>query len=310
MKNNDELLEQMIKEEYERAALEEDAALREDDSISVPVGVKESLFLKISKNIEMLEQKEELEKPEDVGKIKIVEEIERKQPDNLYANMSEEDRRALEIGRRVMEEEARAKREGKVVRKKKRVKMYFGVAAALVLAMAWGVTTLGGPEKIMRMMTQMVGNRELERVDSSEENLIIVNEDEEEAYRKISEEFGVEPVSIVVISDNMKFKSMKYDEMMRAAELTYEYDGEKLIYLINSSYLNESFGFEIEDKVLDKYFVEVCGKEIEIKQYQIEGRKKSRFSAGFEDSGLKYFLTGTMKKQEFEIIVNNLHFLR
>lgn len=329
MKNKDELLEQMIKDEYERAALEEDAALREDDSISVPAGVKESLFLKISKNIEMLEQKEKLEKPEDVDRIKKVDEIERvkgtgeekrvekkeekeeiegKQPDNLYANMSEEDRRALEIGRRVMEEEARAKREGKVVRKKKRVKMYFGVAAALVLAMAWGVTTLGGPEKIMRMMTQVVGSRQIERVDSSEDNLIIVNEDEEEAYQKIEEEFGVEPVKVMLISEDMEFVNMKLDEVMQTAELYYKLNGNKLSYLISASHKKAAFGFEIADEVIDEYSIIVHGKKIEVKKYQVAGEDVVKYSASFKDLGLKYVIYGIMEQPEFELLIERLHF--
>ena len=51
MKNNDELLEQMIKDEFEKAAKEE-VTLLEDDNIHVPAGMKEALYLKISSKIE------------------------------------------------------------------------------------------------------------------------------------------------------------------------------------------------------------------------------------------------------------------
>lgn len=308
MKNNDELLEQMIKEDFKRAAEEEDAALRDDDAISVPVGMKESLYLKISEEIERLEKCGKAADVKEIDNIVEIEKVRKKQREHLYANMSEDDRKALEIGRRVLEKE-RAQKEGKVVWKKKQIKkVYFGLAAALVLAMAVGVTTMGGPEKIIKMMTQMVGDRDVEQVDSSEDNLIVVNANEEDAYRKIGEEFGIEPVRLVIVSDKMKFESMKYDELMKAAEICYDYNGEKLIYLINSSYMKESFGFEIEDKVIDKYNMEVYGKEVVIKQYQVEGGEE-RFSASFKETGLKYFLTGTMSKPEFELIVNNLHFI-
>lgn len=298
MKNNDELLEQMIKDEFEKAAKEE-VTLLEDDNIHVPAGMKEALYLKISSKIEEFD-KIEVETSE--------EEKEEKQPDNLYANMSEEDRKALEIGRRVMEEEARAEREGKVVRKKKRIRMYFGVAAAFVFAMALGVTSMGGPEKIIKMVTQMVGDREVEKVNSSDENLILVNEDEEEAYQRISEVFGVEPVKVMLVSENMKFVNMKLDEMLQIAELFYEYDGENFIYLISASHNKDSFGYEIADKVVNKYSLNVYGKEIEIKQYQVN-EEGERYSASFKEMGLKYFLFGTMEQAEFELIVSNLHFL-
>lgn len=309
MKNNDELLEQMIKEDFKRAAEEEDAALRDDDAISVPVGMKESLYLKISEEIERLEKSGKAADVKEIDNIVEIEKVRKKQREHLYANMSEDDRKALEIGRRVLEKE-RAQKEGKVVWKKKQIKkVYFGLAAALVLAMAVGVTTMGGPEKIIKMMTQMVGDREIEQVDSSEDNLIIVNEDEEDAYQKVSEEFGIEPVKIIIISDKMKFISMKYDDSMKTAELCYDYGGEKLLYLINSSYTKESFGFKIEDKVIDKYPIEVYGRKIEIKQYQVSDGEKDRFSASFEEMGLKYFLSGTMNKSEFDFIIENLYFL-
>jgi len=309
MKNNDELLEQMIKEDFKRAAEEEDAALRDDDDISVPVGMKESLYLKISEEIERLEKSGKAADVKEIDNIVEIEKVRKKQREHLYANMSEDDRKALEIGRRVLEKE-RAQKEGKVVWKKKQIKkVYFGLAAALVLAMAVGVTTMGGPEKIIKMMTQMVGDREIEQVDSSEDNLIIVNEDEEDAYQKVSEEFGIEPVKIIIISDKMKFISMKYDDSMKTAELCYDYGGEKLLYLINSSYTKESFGFKIEDKVIDKYPIEVYGRKIEIKQYQVSDGEKDRFSASFEEMGLKYFLSGTMNKSEFDFIIENLYFL-
>lgn len=299
MKNNDELLEQMIKDEFEKAAKEE-VTLLEDDNIHVPAGMKEALYLKISSKIEEFD-KIEVETAE--------EEKEEKQPDNLYANMSEEDRKALEIGRRVMEEEARAEREGKVVRKKKRIRMYFGVAAAFVFAMALGVTSMGGPEKIIKMVTQMVGDREVEKVNSSNDNLILVSEDEEEAYQRITEEFGVVPVKVVLVSEDMKFINMELDEVMQTAELYYEYDGRKLVFFINASYKRESFGYGVADEVIDEYFMEVQGREIEIKKYQVAGKEEVRLSADFKEMGLKYLLTGIVEQSEFELIVNRLHFL-
>lgn len=309
MKNNDELLEQMIKEDFKRAAEEEDAALRDDDDISVPVGMKESLYLKISEEIERLEKSGKAADVKEIDNIVEIEKVRKKQREHLYANMSEDDRKALEIGRRVLEKE-RAQKEGKVVWKKKQIKkVYFGLAAALVLAMAVGVTTMGGPEKIIKMMTQMVGDRDVEQVDSSEDNLVIVDGDEREAYQKIGEAFGVEPVRLMTVLENMKFLNMKLDEVMQTVELHYEYSGETVVYLISASHKESSLGYEIADKVVDKYHIKVNGKEIQIKKYQVDGENIERFSASFKEMELKYFLFGTMKQSEFELLVENLHFL-
>ena len=314
MKNNDKMLEMMIKEEYEREAQEEEAALLEADDIIMPAGKKEALYLKISEEIEKLEKAglkasvdttdkmEEEEKTEDQmnreGK-KLPE-----QHENLYANMSEADKKALEIGRRV-----KANRERQVVRKKKkRMQMYVGLAAALVLAMTAGLTSMGGPEKIISMMQRMVGGREIEQVDSGEDNLILVNEDEEEAYQKINDEFGIMPTKVVIVSDKMKFVNMTLDEVSQTAELYYDYNGKQLIYFISASYRKDSFGYEVADEVIDQYFMEVKGRQIELTKYQVSGEEAVRFSADFEDTKLKYFLTGIIEQSEFELIIKNLHF--
>ena len=107
----------------------------------------------------------------------------------------------------------------------------------------------------------------------------------------------------------MLFRSMKFDKLIKTAELNYDYNGEKMHYLINASYAEESLGVDIEDKIIDKYSMDVEGRTIQIKQYQVAGKKESRFSASFEEMGLEYFLTGTMEKSEFELIINNLYFL-
>ena len=101
---------------------------------------------------------------------------------------------------------------------------------------------------------------------------------------------------------------MKLDEVLQTAELYYDYNGKQLIYFIGASYRKDSFAYEIADEVIDQYFMEVGGKQIEITKYQVTGEKSLRFSADFEETDLKYFLTGIMEQAEFELIVENLHF--
>ena len=55
MKNLDENLEQMIKEDYMRAAAEEKTVIQNDDSL-VPEGKKEAIYEKISAEIKKKEK--------------------------------------------------------------------------------------------------------------------------------------------------------------------------------------------------------------------------------------------------------------
>lgn len=285
MKENMDRLEQAIREEFDRAAREEEVSILKDDSLSVPEGMEAALFAGISEKIEAMRQ------------------------EDLYANMSEADKKALEIGRRVMEEEAREEARSKMRRKKKRFRMYIGLAAALVLAMAIGVNSLGGPERIIRMLTQMVGDREVVQVDSSDDN-IVVNENEEEAYQEIKDVFGVDPVRIMVGPVGMQFDNVEIDKKFQLAELSYNYKGENVKYFINASFTGASWGIDVEDEKIKQYEMEKNGCKINIKEYETPETLTKRYSANFKYLGLEYYLIATMNEEEFELIIENLHFIQ
>lgn len=279
-------LEQLIKDEFNRAAGEEEAVIQKDDSLSMPEGKKEALYAGIMEKIEGMKQEE------------------------MYAGMSEEDKKALEIGRKIMEEEAHGETKAKSVRKKKRIRVYIGLAAVLVFVLAVGVTSMGGAERVIQMVTQMVGDREVEKVNSSEDNKVLVNEDEEEAYQRVSEEFGVEPVRILMKPEDMNFQYIDIDEKLQLAELCYSFRGENIMYFINASYSDTSWGIDVEDGKVDQYVMKRNNCKIEVKEYETAEKSTKRYSASFKYYGLEYYLIGTMNKEEFELIVNNLHFIQ
>lgn len=282
MKGKKDQFEYMITEDFEQLAKEEEEEILKDDSIQMPEGFKESL------------------------RAKLEEQIKEKEREELYSKLSEEDRLALEVGHKVLEEE----KNKEVTRKKKRRKLYITLAASLVLVMAISVTSIGGPKRIVSMMKSVIGDREVEQADSSDSNLTVVKESEEQAYQKISDEFGTEPVKIINTPESMKFDRMEFDNVLQTAELFYDFKGEKVVYLINASYSNASWGIDVEDTITDKYYIERDRCNIEIKEYETPKSSIKRYSAGFKYRGLEYFLVGTMNKQEFEIIVNNLFFIK
>ena len=286
MKESKDQLEQIIRNEYDRLAQEEENDIQADDTIEVPEGTKESLRAKIDQQIEEMKK------------------------EKVYAQLSEEDRKALELGRKIMAEEEQEKTEAKVVHKKKRFKMYFGLAAVLVLVMAVGITSVGGPERIVRMLKQAVGDREVEQVDSSDENLVTGEENEEEAYEKVKEEFGVEPVKIGIKAEKMMFSKLEFDRELQIAELYYTFEGENVVYFINASYANASLGIDVEDEIVNVSEKNIKGCKIEIKQYKTPITNKERYSASFEYNGLEYFLIGTMRKEEFDNIIQYLFFYK
>ena len=308
MEKKKDMLEQHLAENFIELAKEEEQQINHiknhgsEDDIRMPEGTKEAIRAKLDDEIEKIKEAEREE---------------------IYSRLSEEDRYALERGRKIIQEEKeRAKANGaeempaeestkKHTRKRhgrKPWKIYIAVAAVLVTMGAVGITAIGGPERMVVMMKSFVGDREVEQVDSSDENLVIVEEDEEEAYQELKEFFGVEPIRMIERPETMVFEKMLMDTEMQMAEMYYGLGEESIIYLINSSYSDMSYGIDVEDEVKKRYTYTVQGVLIEVKEYDILNKNKEKYSAQFEYHGLEYFLIGNMNKNTMDKILKNYLF--
>ena len=282
MKENGSDLEEIIREELQKEA--ED--IRETVESSEGESLSEDRKEKIRENLQN--------------------EIQAYEKEKVYEQLSQEDREALELGRQIQRER---QEDGKKKGGRRIWKIALNLAAALVLVSVLGITSLGGPERIVEMVRTMVGDREVVKVNSNEDNLKIAEEREEEAYQEIKDTFGVDPVRIVANPEGFEFSELVMDEPIQMAEMFYEYKGENTVYFVNASYSAGSWGMDAEDEVTDTFYEEKKGVQIEIKEYKVSESGKKRYSAHYEYKGIEYFLIGTMEWQDFEKIINNLYFI-
>lgn len=297
MDKKKDTLEQRIAEDFKKLAqAEEEKTRKEAESekdIRMPEGTKEAVRARLDEEIKKIEDAE------------------------VYDRLSEEDRRALELGRKVLREEKEKEKgkeekafEGKTRKRHHRPRrVYIAVAAVLVATLAVSVSAMGGPERMVRMVRQAVGDREVEKINSSDENLVIVEENEEEAYQEINKLFNVEAVKIIERPKNMIFSKLVLDTSRQTAELWYQLENEVVVCFINASYRDSSWGVDMEDMVIDSY-IKYEGEEyqIKVKEYSVVQSNNKRFSAQFSFKGLDYFLVGTMSKSDFDKIINNMFF--
>ena len=185
------------------------------------------------------------------------------------------------------------------------------VAAAVVivlLAGGIGVTSFGGPERVMEMMKRNVGSREVEQVDSNKDNLVIKEENEEEAYQKIKDELGIEPARLAIRPKGFKYKWIKIEKDAQISEIMYQYKEENILYTISAMQSNNSMGLDADDKEVDKYMKKVNGVNISIQEYITSESKKKKYIAKFKYGGTGYYLSGIMPRDEFINLLKNLHF--
>ena len=283
MKENGADLDQIIKEEIEKEAGEIQEIIQNSDAEDLPEDRKERIHQKLQEQIESYER------------------------EKVYKQLSQEDREALELGKQIQKE----RQEEKVRRGKgwgRLQKAALNLAAVMALVLVLGITSVGGPKRFVEIMKRAVGGREVVQVDSDEENLKIAEEQEEEAYQEIKDAFGVDPVKIIIRPEELEFVTLEMDPTIQVAELFYQYKDENVIYFINVPYTDASWGIDVEDKIVDTYYREKKGTNIEIKEYQVENSNAKRYSASYVYKGMEYFLIGTMEQEEFELIIDNLHF--
>lgn len=299
MNDKKDEFKECIAREFEEIAREEEEFLENDTSLVVPEGTKEAVLARVREQIRAYEMEQTRKEAE-----------EREEAIN---HLSEEDREALELGRKMLKagigqndpEEASRK---KVRRKKKPLKMYLALAAVIVCVLAMGITSMGGPERIVRMMTQDVGDREVEYTVKGEKVKTIENEDEEKAYQKIRDTFNTDIVKVILCLSDMTFDSMNLEKDKQVAEMYYNYEGKTIAYIINAPYRENSLGIDFEDSVEKEYTKKINGCEIKITIYKIDGEKIPGCVAKFKYNNIEYLLSGTMKQQDFEKIINNLIF--
>lgn len=299
MNNEKDELKECIAREFEEIAKEEEESLEKDTSLVVPEGTKEAVLARLKEQMREY-QREQAEN-------------EAREREEAINNLSEEDRRALELGRKMLKAEVGTAdtSEKKVHYRRKPLKIYLALAAVIVCVLAMGITSMGGPERVVRMVRQAVGDRDVEQVDSNKtdkQNKIIEGEAEEEAYQKIRDTFDTDVVKVFVCLPDMKFDTMNLDEKKQVAELYYTYQKRKIVYIVNNGYRESSWGIDIEDSIEKEYSKEINGCNMNIVVYKVENSNQSRCVSKFKYEGVEYFMMGLMEEGDFEKILKNLFF--
>lgn len=202
---------------------------------------------------------------------------------------------------------------GKIYKRKQKRRKYVVLAAAVMSAFAVGITSFGGPERIFHKFNWNIGDREQTNFDSDDEDIVAAKaSEEEEAYQKIKDEFGIEPVRMMYLPENMKFQDIIIYREMQNIQIIYtdgDDENKTLRYQVSTSYRDASNGLDVEDLLIKEERVEVKGVSIKIKYYRIEQGNSERISAMFEYQDIQYLLSiNNIKADEFEKILKNLKF--
>lgn len=186
------------------------------------------------------------------------------------------------------------------------------LVAAVICAMAIGVTSMGGPKRVFEKVAWMIGDRQQTNIDTDDGRVQEQDEvTEAEAYAKIEDEFGVYPVELVYLPDGVEFKSYIPAEGTQSAYMCYEGENkESIVYFIYANYRTSSLGADVEDTLIDEYEKIVQGNVLEIRKYLIEENHTTRVKVSYEYQNVYYVLEiNCIEEAEVDKIVENLYFV-
>ena len=208
------------------------------------------------------------------------------------------------------DEEKEYIRLGKRAKSHQRLHKYYVLAAALILAFAFGITSIGGPQKLFETIRSNFMGRDRTSVSSDDER-VRMDEDMgmEDIYEKIEDELGFSPVRVNELPEGVGFLEGNTFSDTNSAHILYGAGEEvKVSYNVRTNYQVSSWGKDIEDKLIEEYELEVGDVAIDINKYTVDGGTE-RVMALFEYQEVSYSLTFSgLEKDEIHQVLTKLYF--
>lgn len=199
------------------------------------------------------------------------------------------------------------KRHKKVIRKKKKSKLVIGALAAVLILVCGSVMTSVGSKSYWKVLWERENANiiNVENMETKESEDV----DEMEADKEITKVMGTSLVKMQYKPKDMVLKRYIIDKEQRMVVLFYQYREEVIKYYMYTNSTDSSFGEKTVDQLLDEYEFQNGNHSIIVKQYEVKDSDEKRYIAEFEYNDIHYQIKGTIEKEEFEKILENLFFM-
>lgn len=203
------------------------------------------------------------------------------------------------------------KRIKKVVhRSRKKRRLFLALAAVLILVCGSVITGTGSKSYWKVLWERVAGDEEANIINVEDMEAEETDDwDEVQVYNELHSELGIYPVRLVYMPNNMVFIGHEFDTEQNRAILFYKYGGQIVRYSMYMNNSDSSHGQMETDQLVDEYQINTEHDiSINIKEYKIADYDKHRYIAEFEYRDAQYQLIGSMEKDEFDKIIENLYF--
>ena len=193
-------------------------------------------------------------------------------------------------------------------RKKKllgRKRIHMLVAAAAVMTALLGVGLVGSGKKVYE--PKVTQNARGDEVTTAVENVDHVDQqyDEEAVCQEIQDELGVLPVRFKYRPEGMQLVSYDISQVIGEVILEYSINNDYIHVYIFEKNENSTISSQYDGVVLEVETIESVGEEVPL--YEIEGSSEGTYyEITFDYLNTTYAISSTMKKEDFEKIIENI----
>ena len=279
-----EILQFLDKEECKRADAYEQK-LNADESLK-NIEASPEMFEDIMRRVAAIETEKE----------KAVEETD----DGEYVYVSQKDREAMELGRKVLER-----------RKYRKVWRGLGIAAILLVVMIGvGVSSEAGRFRIANFWNFLVGQETVIRVENDDpKDAVEVDFAEKEAWSEIEEKTGIVPVKFAYKPDGMKFEGYQVDENYGVAYLFYKYgDTITNVVMTKGEKPDKTLKSELHYDGTKVNEIPVETRYGECVIVETETDIGNNYIVSFQKDNCSYSIFGVFIRDEFKSMVENIFF--
>ena len=209
--------------------------------------------------------------------------------------LTEEDRKALEIGRKRL---SQGKRHKWVMRLAVN-------AAILVCVFMIGVSTEANRIKIVNVINTLVGKEALVRIDN-ETDREKTNNQMEKAYEAIETQLGIKPIRFMHEVKGMEFGGYEIDSKIQTATIFYNYENTILTITMRAQDKGISLG-EIPDGEIVETF-DIKSGVGNIKTVEIKETLGSKYMSQFIYNNTYCYICGEMPKEEYVKLMSSIFF--
>ena len=197
-----------------------------------------------------------------------------------------------------------------VHRNRKKRRLLLALAAVLILVCGSVITGTGSKSYWKVLWDRVAGDEKaniinVEDMESEETD----DWDEVQVFNEIRKEIGISPIRLGYMPKGMVFEDFEIDKEQNRAIIFYKYHKQIIRYSMYMNDADSSHGQTDVDKLVGEYKINAAGNiKINVKEYEVVDENKNRYEAEFEYMDAQYKLIGSMQKQEFDKIVENLAF--